>query len=219
LRRASVNSFGFGGSNAHCIVEDAYHFLTARTLIGNHSSVRDPPVLELRNGTLSEHANGAMNGTKNGILNGHGHQHSSPKLLVWSAADEGGLNRLFDIYDAHFKKVLGASYIPSYYLDDITYTLGQRRSVLPWKSFAIADAPSSLQDYKSLVSKPVRSGKSLGIAFVFTGQGAQYSGMGAQLLKFPVFSRTFEMIDAIFRSLGAKWSLFGEIEASKKYLN
>jgi acyl transferase domain-containing protein len=27
LRRASVNSFGYGGANAHVVIDDAYHFL------------------------------------------------------------------------------------------------------------------------------------------------------------------------------------------------
>jgi acyl transferase domain-containing protein/NAD(P)-dependent dehydrogenase (short-subunit alcohol dehydrogenase family) len=39
LRRASVNSFGFGGANAHVIVDEASAYLAARGLTGNHNSV------------------------------------------------------------------------------------------------------------------------------------------------------------------------------------
>ncbi|KAI1820011.1 BcPKS1, polyketide synthase [Xylaria intraflava] len=38
LRRASVASFGFGGSNSHVVLDDAYHYLLARGLKGNHET-------------------------------------------------------------------------------------------------------------------------------------------------------------------------------------
>ncbi|KAH8691692.1 reducing type I polyketide synthase [Phaeosphaeriaceae sp. PMI808] len=34
VRRASINSFGFGGSNAHCILDDVYSYLSSRGLKG-----------------------------------------------------------------------------------------------------------------------------------------------------------------------------------------
>ncbi|KAF6241140.1 hypothetical protein HO173_000934 [Letharia columbiana] len=46
LRRASISSFGFGGSNSHAINDDAYSYLRLSNLAGNHWTVRGPPTLE-----------------------------------------------------------------------------------------------------------------------------------------------------------------------------
>ncbi|KAH8588918.1 putative polyketide synthase [Bisporella sp. PMI_857] len=46
LRRISVNSFGVGGTNAHCILDDAYHYLLDRNLIGNHHTCQRIPTQE-----------------------------------------------------------------------------------------------------------------------------------------------------------------------------
>ena len=44
LRRASVNSFGFGGANAHVIIDDASNYLSSRNLV-SLSFIRDLHIL------------------------------------------------------------------------------------------------------------------------------------------------------------------------------
>ncbi|TVY38228.1 Reducing polyketide synthase, partial [Lachnellula occidentalis] len=69
LRRASINSFGFGGSNSHVIIDDSYNFLKRRGLAGSHCTVKSPPVLN------SPPANTKINkGGSNGSIR-------APKLL------------------------------------------------------------------------------------------------------------------------------------------
>ena len=49
-----------------------------------------------------------------------------------------------------------------------------------------------------------------GAAFIFSDQGSQYRGMGADLLIYPVFEQTLRSIDSILRNLGCEWSLLGK---------
>jgi acyl transferase domain-containing protein len=47
------------------------------------------------------------------------------------------------------------------------------------------------------------------IAFVFTGQGAQYHQMGAELSRYEVFAQALQDADEQFARFGASWSLTG----------
>jgi hypothetical protein len=41
LRRISINNFGFGGSNAHAVLDDAYHFLQHHDVGGKHTTLME----------------------------------------------------------------------------------------------------------------------------------------------------------------------------------
>ena len=94
-------------------------------------------------------------------------------------------------------------------LGNLAYTLGQRRSILSWKvaipANGSADLVTSLASSATTLS---RSSKEPKIGFVFTGQGAQWPGMGRELIEsYPVFASTMEKIDASLANLGADFSL------------
>lgn len=101
---------------------------------------------------------------------------------------------------------------PESFLADLAFTLGNRRSVLEWR---LAVSASSVQELlAALENNDVhlnRASKTPGLAFVFTGQGAQWPTMGQQLWVHPVFASTLREADSCLRSLGAGWSLIGEI--------
>lgn len=131
---------------------------------------------------------------------------TAPRLLVWSAPDELALGRVIAGYDRH---LLSSSNRMQQRLDMLAFTLSDRRARMLWRSYAVVDSTPGNISTSLLSGKPVRSSAETGIAFVFTGQGAQYVNMGTRLLQYPVFKETLQRIDEIFLDLGSTWSIFG----------
>jgi acyl transferase domain-containing protein len=197
------------GANSHVIVDDAYHFLRDRGLHGYHCTVEFPPQLD-----EVQHVH-----HQTGLLDlQHQDQNQLPLvsgnnkcslLYVFSAADEGGLARLskcyyeyiHDLVQRHGKKDL------SQLLDRLAYTLCQHRSKLPWRSFILANDVVELGEMK--MERAIRAKKSPCLGFVFTGQGAQYSGMARRLLTQPIFKASLDSSQRFLDDLGCHWSVSG----------
>lgn len=191
LRRISVASFGYGGSNAHAILDDAFNFLQSRNLKGLTCSA--DPFLSASHAASTSRSN------------------LSSQVLVWSTEDEAGVDRTIEAYTDHFQNLDLASLENTSFLPQLANTLATKRSQLQWRSFAIVDSVNALgESLKNLVSKPVRVGKGQNIGFIFTGQGAQYIGMGLELLSYPIFLQTMKQCELVFQGLGCPWSLLGE---------
>lgn len=98
---------------------------------------------------------------------------------------------------------------------DLAYTLGQRRSRLSHTLFASAGSTQELAEalsdksLKLIAASASASAPRLG--FVFNGQGAQWFGMGRELMaQYPTFLKTIEECDAAIQDFGADWSLLGK---------
>lgn len=78
----------------------------------------------------------------------------------------------------------------SFKVSDLAYTLNVRRSHRDVRSFCVTDG-------KSIQAMPIaRVPKFKGILFIFTGQGAQWAGMGQELIRdVPTFRHDIQQMD------------------------
>ena len=192
-RRISVNSFGFGGTNAHAILDDAYHYFHEHKIFGDHNTVSTQPSIQNIEVEMPNDA-------------------PKPRLFVWSTSDEAGTKRLCQAYHEFLSSTKTAKWEDEY-LDDLAYTLAMKRTLFPYRSYV--QAATLLDLVKGLEAgsgpiKPLRSKANTNLAFVFTGQGAQWARMGIELLQYPVFKRSFEEADTFIKTLKSPWSLLGK---------
>jgi acyl transferase domain-containing protein len=93
----------------------------------------------------------------------------------------------------------------------LSYTLGVRREFLPHRAFSVASATRT-PDTPLHISQYIKAGDRHDLVYVFTGQGAQWARMGAELIEDnPVFRRTIQKLEIELASCHdpPTWSLMG----------
>ena len=165
---AAVNSFGYGGTNAHVIIEEAPASPHTRVLSSKHVSIL--PISAASDGALKQRARQVAEMIANG----------QP-------------------------------------ISDVAYTLARHHDHLPHRLAVVAhDAPSCGQAIDAFVNDHLSDTYSVGrthdshercVVFVYTGMGAQWWGMGKELLeKEAIFRNTVMQCDEIWQRY-ANWSL------------
>lgn len=178
VRRCSINNFGFGGTNAHVIIDDAYNYLRLRDKL---------PRLE--NESVK----------------------ARPRLFVLSAPEQAALTRQRQAHAGYIESNCNTDTLPR-----LAKTLSDRRSIFQWRHAAVATSANDLLTlWKDDKAKCVKAGTCPNVAFVFTGQGAQWYGMGRELASFEEFAISVRRSSAYLIRMGCSWDAWTELMTPK----
>lgn len=187
-RRASINNFGYGGTNSHVILEDARPFLPPSSQTKRSKGLgvkrealimygRDQQACQRMVSTVKEYLQARISSTED------------PESLVQDLAWTLGMHR---------------TRFASGWVSTHTVQWSGNENVLE-QVIQSLDAPQF---------NPVRlpGDTQPRIGMVFTGQGAQWNAMARELIQaYPLFRSTLQEAEKYLNEFGADWSLTEEL--------
>jgi acyl transferase domain-containing protein/thioesterase domain-containing protein len=173
-RLAGVSAFGFNGTNAHLVLSEAP---IGCPLGASHSE-----------------------SFARGISSSKGHNERPYHLLVLSAKTEKALTELATRYENHLTTQ------PHLELADVCFTATSGRSHFNHRLAVVGQSKAEIQEklagarVDGVFKGQVQEGVPPKVAFLFTGEGSQYVGMGRQLYETqPTFRLALDRCDEILR--------------------
>jgi acyl transferase domain-containing protein/2-polyprenyl-3-methyl-5-hydroxy-6-metoxy-1,4-benzoquinol methylase len=185
FRRASVNSFGYGGANAHVILEGVdsvmpNHLTEGSLLTDMHQVLAASDSPGEKDSSDSQHSGDSSSQTTVSFTSDDDkYPESLPKLILCTAKNDLSLNKTI--------KVL-KDLIITRPIQDIAYTLSYR-SKFSRRAIALVKAGSEPIFNTGTVTEKIQ------LDFIFTGQGAQWPKMGKELMAFSIFRDSIRQID------------------------
>ena len=185
IKRASINNFGYGGTNAHVILENV------------DSWQREPALPPPK------------------VVSKDDSKRLTSKVLLLSAKSLKACQRLIANLKAYLESrkttrnaealLENVAYTLGQHRSVFPWITALRISLTHGLDQVINDLDSPH-------SKPVRASRQPRIGMVFTGQGAQWHAMGRELIySYPTFRASLEDADRYMRQFRAKWSLMEEL--------
>ncbi|KAL2010558.1 hypothetical protein VTN00DRAFT_6365 [Thermoascus crustaceus] len=188
VRRASVNSFGYGGTNAHVILDEARTYPNGYSCsFSGMASPSSPHNLETVN---------------------------TRKLFLFTANDniagEAMIRHTIDYLKSN------SCNNEQTLLRNLAFTLSEKRTMFPYKLAVSASTLAELIQELENENTFRRSLRMPRLGFVFTGQGAQWARMGVELCgAYPVFNNTLLKADIFLAQLGCSWHIIDELRRDK----
>ncbi|KAI1817700.1 hypothetical protein GGS20DRAFT_599281 [Poronia punctata] len=186
IRRASVNNFGFGGTNAHVILEEAGNFTNA--IRDGSDSARSEPFGDTDAGNMERY-----------------------RLFVLTAKSSLSL-----VSGAQELRSWALDHQDDFQIDDLAHTLVKRGMLMNYRLGCVASNKEELISSLLEVRPTKSSQRETPVVFLFTGQGAQWFAMGRDLITTQSeFRSSILKSDQILSSMGITWSLVDELQKEK----
>ncbi|KAL8639510.1 MAG: hypothetical protein Q9226_008862 [Calogaya cf. arnoldii] len=195
--RGIENSFGYGGTSAHVVIETESSWRQSV-----HKTGAFQPCKDLHDDLAPSIP-----------LNGHGKcvEHDAHLYVITSSSEKSlnqAIKNLRDWTIAHPNRQNG--------LADLSFTLIQRRSLLPLRyAFVSGSYQEVLTALASNPDQPRMAKMDHKVILLFTGQGAQWPGMARQLFRFAPFRDSLDASGRMIQELGANWDLQEELMRDK----
>ena len=199
----SSNSFGYGGANAHCVLDHPSVVIPGYQLRGFRLS--SPSSISMvspsTNGFTNGYSNDRAQGKQNDQASGHRNFNSCDSSTSWcipakaAQVEQAGVRPFVVLpLSAHderaLKSIISAisASLRDFNLADLLYTLSCRRSTFSHRAFAITGSRTLLKGFDSskLTYGKAPSAPANRIGFIFTGQGAQRPQSELNLMRFRV---------------------------------
>lgn len=237
LKRASINSFGFGGANGHCIVDHVNTVLPnyvrpgiINTIVENGQERGNGHIANGIGHTSNGHTSDGLKSSKQNGIRGPRHLPITNQSKLIKRADAKTRQLVLLVFSGHNQSSLklninalqGSLVTNQHCLADIAYTFAAKRSRLPHRTFRIVDkdfVTEGLETSQRVFQSPLEPAR---LGFVFTGQGSQWHAMGAELFEYRAFRTAIEYLDFVLSTLPIRpsWTLVGVLsgDCNKEFI-